>query len=87
MDCSICFEPYKQGNKATYLLGCGHTFCLNCIDKMNNKCGMCRTKFTSKIKMFIVYDDNHCDNEKYTNKIIPFDGFNTNFNTNDFSTI
>jgi hypothetical protein len=70
--CSVCVT-----NKInTCLNPCGHTFCLICVDKMNNKCGMCRGNFTSKIKMFIVDDDDESDNE---DNIEGFSGFGNQF--------
>jgi hypothetical protein len=56
--CSIC-ATHKIN---TCLNPCGHTFCIKCVDKMNQRCGMCRTQFISKIKMFIA-DDDEADEE------------------------
>jgi hypothetical protein len=51
--CSVCFDR-KIG---ICLNPCGHTFCLKCVDKMSQKCGLCRSEFSSKIKLFIADDD------------------------------
>jgi hypothetical protein len=51
--CSVC--TYRKINAC--LNPCGHTFCLKCVNKMNNKCGMCRVNFYSSIKMFIADDE------------------------------
>ena len=77
--CSICVT--RKIN--TCLNPCGHTFCLTCVDKMNNKCGMCRASFISKIKMYIVddYAMEESEDESESNEtasitgIIGFDGF------------
>jgi hypothetical protein len=57
--CDIC-----NTNKInTCLNPCGHTFCNECIDKMNHKCGFCRNRFESKIKMYLSEQEtNHHDN-------------------------
>lgn len=55
---NICLNP------------CGHTFCSNCIEKMNNNCAMCRQPFISKIKMFISNEDNdYSSDEENESKI------------------
>jgi hypothetical protein len=71
--CNICVA--RKIN--TCLNPCGHTFCLTCVDKMNNKCGMCRTTFISKIKMYIANDDEELD--EFDNE----DNDNDNYNDND----
>ena len=47
LQCPICLEMF---NRAT-TLGCGHTFCAECLQtaraENNTKCPMCRTKITS----------------------------------------
>jgi hypothetical protein len=75
--CNICFI-----NKINICLNpCGHTFCLNCVDKMHNKCCVCRTNFISKIKMFISNNDESDDEKEIeSNQVEPFDGFNPNTN-------
>ncbi len=60
--CSVCVT--RKIN--TCLNPCGHTFCLICVNKMNNKCGMCRATYVSKIKMYIA-DDELGDNEQTEN--------------------
>jgi hypothetical protein len=73
--CSVCVT--RKIN--TCLNPCGHTFCVVCADKMNNKCGMCRATFISKIKMFIADDDEIEESEYETNNnedgVVGFDGF------------
>jgi len=55
--CNICVT-----NKIdTCLNPCGHTFCLNCVDKMHNSCAMCRKIISTKIKMYIVDNDEESD--------------------------
>jgi len=54
--CNICVK-----NKINKCINpCGHTFCSSCLEKMGSKCGMCRSKIQSSIKMYIDNDD---DNE------------------------
>ena len=49
-ECSICFERYNAKNKIPKVLHCGHTFCLECLNKMKIKsknileCPICRKK-------------------------------------------
>lgn len=53
--CDIC-----NTNKINICLNpCGHTFCNECIDKMNQKCGFCRNRFQSKIKIFLSENENN----------------------------
>ena len=71
--CNICVA--RKIN--TCLNPCGHTFCLICVDKMNNKCGMCRASFISKIKMYIANDEisDSEDEGVNNNTVSDFDGF------------
>jgi hypothetical protein len=76
--CSVCVT--RKIN--TCLNPCGHTFCLICVDKMNNKCGMCRATFISKIKMYIADEDaledesnNNNNNNNNEDEVVGFDGF------------
>ena len=76
--CSVCVT--RKIN--TCLNPCGHTFCLACVDKMNNKCGMCRASFISKIKMYIADDEDADDSDNESNNVNEaqdtiggFDGF------------
>ncbi len=41
-ECSLCLQVYKDPR----LLPCGHTFCLQCIQKTNNKpCSLCKKEW------------------------------------------
>ena len=52
--CNVCVT-----NKINICINpCGHTFCSVCVEKMGIKCGMCRGKIETKIKMYIENDDN-----------------------------
>ncbi|XP_067829813.1 RING finger protein 225-like [Heptranchias perlo] len=50
LECIICFSPYDNVFKLPKLLGCGHTFCLECLARINVSsdnvssvsCPMCR---------------------------------------------
>ena len=47
-ECGVCCEVYeKEGVKCPKILPCGHTFCLQCLNKMlkcrHIKCPLCRT--------------------------------------------
>lgn len=82
--CNICVS--RKIN--TCLNPCGHTFCLTCVDKMHNKCGMCRTTFISKIKMYIVNDETEdSDVEEPTNETPLVDGFSGFDSTSSLSSI
>ena len=95
--CQICFT-----NKINVCLTpCGHTYCGDCSTKMKD-CATCRSKITTKVKMFIdhVKDDNNDDknNNMLTNNqsltggapsngnISGFTSFN-GFNGSEFSSI
>ena len=46
--CPVCKE---QPNKAV-VMPCKHSFCLNCIEKIEEKCPVCRSKINDKIKPY-----------------------------------
>ena len=71
--CSIC---------VTYTINsclnpCGHTFCSNCINKMKNKCAMCRNNINSVIKIYLE-DECSSDNDEasISGNVVAFSGFN-----------
>lgn len=46
--CPVCYDKIDDGK---VILGCNHTFCLECYNKFhirNNQCPMCREVFTEK---------------------------------------
>ena len=45
MACNICLKEYKNIIKITTI--CNHTFCLDCLSKLN-KCPYCRKKLNIK---------------------------------------
>lgn len=50
MECPICYEKLEKG-KGKVVLGCEHTFCIDCFTKFmhqNNTCPMCRDTFTDR---------------------------------------
>jgi hypothetical protein len=69
--CKVCFEDKID----TCLNPCGHTFCLKCVDRMRNKCGMCRAGIKSKIKMFM--DEEYEAKENASADFVGFDEFTT----------
>jgi hypothetical protein len=73
--CSICVTHKID----TCLNPCGHTFCLKCVDKMENSCAMCRNFISTKIKMFIVDNDEEYDDvTSVGGGLLPaFGGFDT----------
>ena len=59
--CNICVK-----NKINICINpCGHTFCSSCIQKMHSKCGMCRSKIDSTIKIYIDNDDDDDNNANH----------------------
>lgn len=46
--CSICIDRVV----AQVMIPCGHTFCRQCADEINN-CGLCRERIHSKVNFFI----------------------------------
>ncbi|XP_052131874.1 E3 ubiquitin-protein ligase TRIM32-like [Frankliniella occidentalis] len=46
MDCNICFEPFDQGGHLPKAMPCGHTVCLACLQRLQNrKCPTCQQAF------------------------------------------
>ena len=46
--CSVCIsDPVSHA-----FVPCGHTFCANCVKKQITVCFVCRTKYTSRIKLY-----------------------------------
>ncbi len=37
LECKICYEKYDTDKSKPMMLGCGHTFCLSCIQKLDPK--------------------------------------------------
>ncbi len=50
MECDICIEPYDHSiRKPCSLSSCPHTFCLKCVDQLNNnKCPHCNELIKGK---------------------------------------
>jgi hypothetical protein len=46
--CSICLNEHVN----IAIDPCGHTFCSICARRMNNDCGICRTRIKNRIKVF-----------------------------------
>lgn len=51
VNCKICFE--NVANVA--IKKCGHIFCGLCMDKLDNKCGLCRTTFRGAVDLLNLY--------------------------------
>ena len=49
LNCTICF----QNEIAVCINPCGHTFCIQCSNKLKKKCFICNSDCKSKIKIFI----------------------------------
>jgi hypothetical protein len=52
--CQVCFELYDNRERTAIVLGCGHTLCLSCLDKLQklecpNRCG----KITHVCKLYM----------------------------------
>jgi hypothetical protein len=71
--CSVCVSYTIN----SCLNPCGHVFCSNCINKMKNKCAMCRTNINSVIKMYLE-DGCSSDNDEasISGNVVAFSGFN-----------
>ena len=49
MNCEICYNPYDHSNHKPYVLSCPHTFCISCINQLNeNKCPVCNIRIFVK---------------------------------------
>ena len=45
-NCHICNEAYDDSIHKPHVLICGHSFCLECLDKLDKKeCSTCKTPF------------------------------------------
>lgn len=51
VSCKVCFE--NVANIA--IKKCGHIFCGSCMDKLDNKCGFCRTTFREAKDLLNLY--------------------------------
>lgn len=51
VNCKICFE--NVANIA--IKKCGHIFCGSCMDRLDNKCGLCRTTFRGTTDLLNLY--------------------------------
>ena len=61
MECPVCYEKLEKG-KGKVVLGCDHTFCIDCFTKFmhqKNTCPMCRDPFTQR--SFQPLEDDHID--------------------------
>ena len=50
MDCNICYESFDHSIRKPYSLSsCPHTYCLKCLDQLNNnKCPNCNEPIKGK---------------------------------------
>ena len=52
MDCNLCTEKYNSNNRKSLCLNCGHSFCLNCLNKLkfnlNYVCPKCKRPKTNE---------------------------------------
>lgn len=47
-DCPICAEPFYKLYDSIVTLGCGHTLCMSCMNKLKDcKCPICRVLFVN----------------------------------------
>ncbi len=46
--CTICLNEHVT----TALDPCGHTFCSVCVRRLNNDCGICRTRIKNRLKVY-----------------------------------
>ncbi len=61
MDCRICFEKFDKHLRKPTWVGCGHTFCLKCLEDMklsgrNYICPTCRKQISDEITNYAVLD-------------------------------
>ena len=49
LECSICTDNSIDA----VIIGCGHSFCSDCIHRFGKKCPVCRKRFTKTQKIFI----------------------------------
>lgn len=49
MQCEICLQCYDHSKHKPYFLSCPHTFCLDCLNRLQeNKCPACQKTFNEK---------------------------------------
>lgn len=54
MECSICFERFDSTERLPKVLGCGHTFCLKCLEKPSLKqCPLDQTELPDDPQKFL----------------------------------
>ncbi len=58
MECEICFEKFdKQKRKPMTILPCTHTFCLECMEKLQYQtynCPKCKKQIVKAVSLFFV---------------------------------
>lgn len=51
--CRVCFEDLRNDGIVAYSIACGHVFCKKCVDRIRDKCYICRQPFKAEQKQLI----------------------------------